>query len=228
MNPAPVSPLYERRTQLIVGSALLVLLATAVVQGLWTDRWGGRRDLEQALARLEQMPSAAGAWSGKPEEFDPEQADQAKRVGIAGLKRQRFARSPGGPPVSAILMGGRFGPLSVHTPDICYGSAGYVVLGAPARVELKCDDGSEAVFWTARFHKPNSPETPALRMFWGWNAGDGWLAPETPRWTFRMKPVLFKLYVAREMASPDEGPEGDGLAFLRTWLPELNKVLFAK
>ena len=30
------------------------------------------------------------------------------------------------------------------------------------------------------------------------------------------------------MASLDEGPEGDGLAFLRAWLPELNKVLLPK
>jgi hypothetical protein len=228
MTNASASPLQQRRTQLIVGSALLVLLASAVVQGLWTERWGGSGDLEQALARLEQMPRSAGPWSGKPTPFEPEQVEQARRVGIAGLLRQQFARPPGGAPVTAILMGGRFGPLSVHTPDICYGSAGYVVLGAPARVEFKCDDGSDAVFWTARFHKPNSPEVPALRIFWGWNASQGWQAPDRPRWTFRMKPVLYKLYAAREMASPTEGPEGDALAFLRTWLPELNKVLFPK
>jgi hypothetical protein len=228
MSNLPLSPLLQRRNQLILASALLLLLATAVVQGVWTDRWGGGDDLERALARLDQAPLTAEGWRGQSRDLESEQLEQARRVGIAGLSRRQFTRTTDGQKVWTILMGGRFGPLSVHTPDFCYGGAGYVMVGKPIRIELKRESGVVGAFWTARFHKPNSPEVPPLRLFWGWNASDGWKAPANPRWAFRMKPVLYKLYLARELASLDEPLDDDpGAAFLRAWLPELDRALFS-
>jgi hypothetical protein len=120
-------------------------------------------------------------------------------------------------------MGGRFGPLSVHTPDICYGASGYVVQGSQKPFEIKTADGSVARFWTARFVKPGAADAPSLRIYWSWNPGDSWQAPANPRWTFRMKPVLYKLYVTTR----DEAAEADvAVAFLRDWLPRLDQALF--
>ena len=223
----PPSPLRQPRNWRIVASALLVLVGTAVVQGVWTDRWSSKRDLEKSLAKLDDVPLTAGAWKGQRTELDPEVVDQARRVGIDGSVRREFKRPADGQAVSVILMCGRFGPLSVHTPDVCYGGSGYVMLGAPTRIELQCDDGREASFWTARFEKPKTQE--ALRLYWGWNAGEGWKAPGNPRWAFRMKPVLYKLYVARELNALNDPVEGDlGLAFLRSWVPALDRALFEK
>jgi len=223
---APSSPLRPSRNQLIVGSALLLLVGAAVVQGVWADRWSSKRDLEKALARLDQLPLSAGEWRGRTTELSAEVLDQAKRVGIEGAVRHEFKRTTG-QGVSVILMCGRFGPLSVHTPDICYGNAGYVMVGSATRIDVRCDDNREATFWTARFENPKTYE--GLRLFWGWNAGQGWKSPSNPRWAFRMKPVLYKLYVAREMNSLTEPLETDpGLAFLRSWLPALDRSLFEK
>ena len=99
--------------------------------------------------------------------------------------------------------------------------------GSAARIEVKCADGREAIFWTAIFERPKTHE--ALRLFWGWNAGEGWKAPGNPRWAFRMKPVLYKLYVAREITSVKDTLEGDpGIAFLKGWLPTLDQSMFEK
>jgi hypothetical protein len=228
MTPTP-SPLRQPRNQLIVASAMLLFVVTAVVQGIWTDRWNGKQDLQKALAKLDHAPLSAGTWTGRLAELDAEMLDRARRVGIDGSIRREFRRTPDGQNVSTILMCGRFGPLSVHTPDICYAGAGYVILGLPTRVDIPRSDDREATFWTARFHKPKSPEAVPLRLFWGWNSGDGWKAPDNPRWTFRMKPVLYKLYVAREMGSLDDPLKSDpGLAFLQSWLPELDRTLYEK
>ena len=44
-----------------------------------------------------------------------------------------------------------------------------------------------------------------------------------------MKPVLYKLYVAREITSVKDSLEGDpGIAFLQSWLPALDQSLFEK
>src|SRR2546429_261782 len=71
---------------------------------------------------------------------------------------------------------------------------------------------------------PRGP--PPRGVVGGWSAGRGWLARKMPRWTFRREPVLYKLYVAREMSRPDEPVESDPcFAFLRAWLPRVNAVL---
>ncbi len=217
--------LGDRRLAPLAG--LVLLLAVAVVHGLWTDRWNDGSDLERALARLDNLPREAGAWTGRDQPLDDEQADAVRRVGVARLIRRQFTRPDDPRGVSVVVMGGRFGPLAVHTPDVCYGGAGYVMAGKPACVEVSRADGVTSHFWTARFHRPAASETPPLRLFWGWNSSEGWQAPDNPRWAFRMKPVLYKLYVAREMNSLDEPLEQDpGVAFLRDWLPELDRTFF--
>jgi hypothetical protein len=227
MKAALADWLRRREQWLVLTSALILLLGAAAVHGLWTDRWGGRRELEDALARMSAIPLEAVEWRGQEQAGDPEKDDAAARVGIARIARRQFTRMADGAAVSVIVMGGRFGPLSVHTPDVCYGGAGYTMSGKPARLEFTCADGSRAVFWTAVFHKTQSPEVPPLRIFWGWNTGNGWEAPGNPRFAFRMKPVLFKLYAAREMASANEPLDQDAAsALLKSWLPLLNRTLF--
>jgi hypothetical protein len=220
-----VNMLHGKTSAFAVATAFLVLVGSAVVQGLWTNRWTQDSDLECAVSCLGDIPLSAGPWQGSVQELEAEKAEAAKRAGIPGIVQRRYVNDRQ-QAVSVILMAGAFGPLSVHTPDVCYGTAGYVILGKPTRVEVELED-EKAEFWTARFHKPNSPETPPLRIVWGWNCGEGWQAPDNPRWTFRREPALYKLYVAREMTSLDEPLEKDPtLEFLRTWLPELDVALF--
>ncbi len=206
-----------------VGAALALLLAGGVVHGLWSNRWGGDADLEEAAARLAGVPRVVGDWEGTEHALDAERLTRAEAAGHLF----RLYRDGDGGAVSVLLLSGRFGPLSVHTPDLCYGGAGYEMVGAAVRHELRLDDGRTAEVWAARFHKPQSPADPPLRVLWSWSAGEGWRAPKWPRWEFRMKPVLFKLYVAREMERLNEPLAGDpGLAFLRAWLPKADGVLF--
>jgi hypothetical protein len=224
MASALMNILRDKRLPLAAG--LVLLVGAAVVHGLWTDRWNDGQDLERALARLDWIPLNADPWKGRIETIEEEQADAAARVGIPRIVRRQYVNETTHQAVSVILMCGRFGPLSVHTPDVCYGAAGYVIQGRPERLEVAQDDGGTAVFWTARFHKPNAPATPPLRIIWGWNASSGWLAPDNPRWTFRRKPVLYKLYLAREMTTLKEPLDEDpSIPFLRSWLPELDRAL---
>jgi hypothetical protein len=226
MTAALADMLRRHERRLALTAAFVLLVGSAVVHGLWTDRWSSGRDLEAALNRLDAIPLVAPHWRGRVQELDDEQAQTAARVGITKIARRVFA-DESEQRVTALLMCGRFGPLSVHTPDVCYGAAGYAMYGRAERVEVKPEEGKAATMWVATFHRPRSPESPPLRVIWGWNAGQGWLAPGNPRWTFRMKPVLHKLYVTREMTSLDEPLSQEPcLALLRAWLPELDRTLF--
>jgi hypothetical protein len=206
-----------------VATGMVLVLAAGLVHGLWTDRWSDNADLEAAAARLREVPRDIGDWAGQDQEIDPARVARAE---AAGILSRTFA-GPDGQKVSVVLLCGRFGPLAVHTPDICYGGTGYEMLGAPARFNVPLSGTSSAEVWTARFHRPESPGGAPLRVVWAWSAGKGWLAPTMPRWTFRREPVLYKLYVAREITRPDEPAEQDPcFAFLRAWLPPVNAALF--
>jgi hypothetical protein len=206
-----------------VFAAVGVIVAAGVVHGLWSGRWSDGREVRAAVERLHEVPLAVGDWQGREQ---PTDEGTAAYAGIAAYLRRFYLREAQNQGVLLILMVGPFGPLSVHTPDVCYSGAGYELFGQPVRHTLSVG-GRPIELWTARFHKPGSPGTTPLRIFWGWNAGDGWKAPGWPRWTFRMAPVLFKMYLAREMARIDEPLDTDPcLAFLAEWLPQADPALF--
>jgi hypothetical protein len=100
-------------------------------------------------------------------------------------------------------------------------------VGAKVAYTLQAD-GLErpAEFWTARLRKENTAVPQYLRLFWSWCAAGEWKAPASPRVTFAGQPVLYKLYVVRPAGAADEPLDDDPcVAFLRHWLPEVNKAL---
>ena len=59
--------------RLALAAGLVLLLGAAVVHGLWTDRWGNGRELETALARMEQTPLTPSGWTGHELPVEEEQ-----------------------------------------------------------------------------------------------------------------------------------------------------------
>jgi hypothetical protein len=204
---------------LLTGLALLSL--AALVHGVWTGRWQPSHALEEAVARVRDVPLSFGDWRG--EELPPDREAFA-RAGAVGYWMRQYRNGQTGEAVTVLLMCGRAGKMAVHTPDLCYGGVGYEVVGEPAR-EAVPGVSPAAAFWGARFRKPGPAGDSALRIHWGWRARGAWEAPERPRWHFAGAPFLYKLYVVRDATA--DGPEGDAsLPFLQALLPELEKTLF--
>jgi hypothetical protein len=208
-----------------LGVAFLVLVVTGLVHGLWTGRWHTSHDLELAAESVHDVPLAVGDWEGKAEESDAESFQQAGAAGY-WTRRYRF----GDEQVTVILMCGRPGRLSVHTPNDCYRGAGYeMVERAPVRQTVRSGKGGEAgEFWTARFQKADGATASQIRIYWAWKAAGSWQAPDQPRWVFRGNDFLYKLYVIREAADDDVGPTADpAQTFLSQMLPALRQSLFS-
>jgi hypothetical protein len=205
------------------------LFATAVVSGLlvaggylhgrWTDRWGKPVEPEIAAARYHALPMTIGDWDGQNVETKQSPSD-----GLAGTLQRRYVNRKTGQVVSVLLVCGRAGPTSIHTPDVCYGASGFNV-ATPHRLGV---DGVKGEFWTADASRQRATEESRVRLFWAWSDGSGWTAPDDPRRTFARRPVLHKLYVLRELDSLDEPLKDDACqAFLQVLLPELERTLFA-
>lgn len=206
-------------------AAIAVVLSSGVAQGLWSHRWIASRDLEIAVTRLDRVAMKVGDWEGQDQEFDRRQLEQAE---IDGYVMRRYKHRRSGASVSVLLVCGRTGPIAVHSPDICYAGAGYVLAADPVRkaVEL-AGSGPPAEFWRGDFAKQHALAPLNLRIYWSWSNGGPWKAPDNPRLAFAGSPVLYKLYVIHESSggaarSADTDP---GVVLIQALLPGLAKSL---
>ncbi len=117
--------------------------------------------------------------------------------------------------------------MAVHTPDVCYRGAGFELAGEQAEQTVELGGGAgKAQLWSACFRQNGKAAGTELRIWWAWNAGDGWQAPATPRLAFGGAPYLYKLYVVRETTG-EAGRDEVTPALVRALLPALQKSLFS-
>lgn len=212
-----------RTAQLAAAAAFLIL--AGLVRGSWTDRWTTSRDVEEAVARLRHVPKEFGDWKGTDQEMDPRQIKQAE---AAGYLSRRYENRRTGAAVSILLLCGRTGPMTHHTPDICYPSSGFELVTTPGRGPLLRVDGSArpVEMMMATLFKPGVVPID-LRISWAWSATGGWRAPDNPRWTFASSRKLYKLYIIRDLSTGSGGGREDhGFEFMKEFLPQLDRALF--
>src|SRR5689334_4408569 len=114
-------------------AALLLVVGAGLIEDLWINRYGSSAELESAVARLESLPLKVGAWEGEPLTLDEK---QITRAGVRGYLLRRYVHRATGRALTVLLVCGRPGPVSVHTPDVCYASAGYTMPEPPVRESL--------------------------------------------------------------------------------------------
>jgi hypothetical protein len=214
---------------LYAGTAALILVAAGIVHGFWTDRWTASVDLNEAADLLQDIPLVVGDWEGEEIEVKPGGAGP----GVTGCIQRRYFNRHLGVTVVLALVNGRPGPVATHTPEVCYGASGYKVAHREV-VEVPLDKkGPSAQFWTSDAVRTKVTEETKLRLFWAWNAGQGWAASEDARQQFpRFRhPVLHKLYVLRDISGTGETGKSTSkdepcLVFLQALLPVLDRKLF--
>jgi hypothetical protein len=199
-----------------------VVAAQGFVAGRWTGRWGASERVREAAGRLAGLPSRCGEWEGRDLEVNPRHQAMAE---VDGCLLRSYSNVSGGVTLSLLVVCGRPGPIGSHTPDVCYRGAGYDLLTPQHEVSVD-SGGGMARFWHADFRQRNTPIPRHLRIFWAWSDGRAWEAAEHPRLKFGTSPVLYKLYVVRELAVEGEPVESDpALAFLRRLLPVLEPAV---
>jgi hypothetical protein len=202
-------------------AAVVAVLLTGVVHGVWTDRWS---TLEAATtARLECLPMTLGDWKGQDVEID------RRFLGpVTGCIHRRYVNQRNGVAVSLTLVSGRPGPVAIHTPDVCYVASGFRPASAEKFVPRLDPSLPAAEFMTAQFVKSKSAEQTNLRVFWSWNADGRWVVADTPRFAFAPYRVLYKLHLVRELAVAGEPLDDDPcVQLMQQLLPELQKTVFS-
>jgi len=213
------------RSSLPLISFAALVLAAGVIHGVRTYRWHPSADLETAAARLDKVPAEFGDWRG---EIVPLDDNDLGRSGIRGHSSFRYHNLVTGEKVSLLIVCGRSGRISVHTPDVCYATAGYKAAGDKYPKTIKVERNRTESIWAQRFKAPTTSEfhSSEIEVNWAWSAGKDWVAPENPRWALSGAPILYKLYVVRDVyESAADQKKDPSVSFLQTFLPELEKIL---
>jgi hypothetical protein len=208
----------------ITSLTIAVILATGIVHGIWTGRWEFSDEPGASVARLSNVGMELGNWQGQTLDSESQQLGDA-----SGCLLRRYTNRLTGASVTLFLLCGRPGPVAIHPPDSCYAAGGYEI-APPSQFQASTEPGATpAEFRVARMRKKRVGEQNQLRVFWSWNDGTGWRVPANPRWTFASAPVLFKLYLVRELPDFEEPLDDDpGIDLMRSLLPELDRVLFTR
>jgi hypothetical protein len=206
-------------------AAAVVIVATGIVHGVRSDRWGNSTVLNLAVQRMQHLPAAVGDWQGQVIEPD---ADEVDLSGSAGCVIRRYTNRQTGDSVLVVLLCGRPGPVSIHTPDVCYSAVGFRPIAAPATWQPEDAGGKGSdQFMRGRFHKDGLTKSEELDILWSWSATGTWSAPNDPRVTFAPQPFLYKIYLIRQTLGQGESAHQDPVqSFVSTFKLELNRALF--
>lgn len=204
--------------------SLVIIVLAGVVHGDLSGRWGASEELRRAVGRLDAIPETIGSWKSTNFELDP----QAVQIGeIAGYVARRYVNGDG-MQLTMMIVCGRSGPISAHTPEWCYGGAGFHAEKANVTDQVRVSDGRTASYWRNQFVKERAAVPERLEICWAWNAGNGWQAPENPRLAYAPDRHLYKLYVVRDASADRDGQEEleARMMFLKELLPHVDAALF--
>lgn len=198
-------------------------LFSGYLQGRLRNRWGTPADLVAAAQLLEATPTEFGNW--KLTKQAPLSDNVARMLECAGYVSGSYVDQTTGEVVSAVVLLGPPGPISVHTPEICYSSHDYTQTGERERQEVPNAASSATAFWTLTFHA-NNLNGDRLRVYYGWSDGSQWTAAPRPRTTYAGQPLLYKLQLAANLADDAKpGTDDSGIRFLRDFVPVLQRQL---
>lgn len=198
-------------------------VAVGAIHGRMTLRWGHRADMLAAAALLEDMPTQCGDWRMKAS------ADMSnseiEMLRCAGYVARQYVNEKTGESVSLGIVFGPPGPISEHTPEVCFSTREYTKLGARQRIALPTPaNAAEAdEFWGVDFRK-NGIASANVRVYWGWSSGGAWSAPEKPKRAFAGSRHLYKIQLSTTVLSGVRGvmpsaPDDSCGRFLEEFLP---------
>lgn len=174
---------------------------------------------ESELFKIEfPIPGASKDWSVHSLDLS---ASDKKKAGIRECVMRRYIHRATNQEVSLLLVTGRGGPISVHTPEVCFEGSGYTLIGDKVRYAHQDDALKQADFWVADFQKNRAFNSERLRIYWSWYAQGKWQAPENPRMEFSRLPVIHKLYLIHRIrhAERDSG-NNPCLPFMRAFVDQ--------
>lgn len=208
-----------------IGLAVVVAMTVGVgmVHGKYSNRWGKPPDMAGAAERVRGLPETIGDWEMRDSsEFGD---NVVKQLQCAGYVNRVYVHRKSGDTVSVAMLVGPPGPISVHTPEVCYPSMNLEILQKAETQKIE-SDGASNEFSSVLF-RSRGLEAEKLRVWYSW-ANDGrWQVPKlSPRMAFSGSPMLFKIQVAAPVEGDGKEDADPCRAFINDFVPIARNQVF--
>lgn len=214
----------NRRWLMAVTIALAGTLGTGYLHGRMTNRWGLRQDAQLAAEQLRvALPAEAGPWRLRREEPFPRAVVQVLQC-PAHISRV-YEHPQTGDVVTVAVIVGPPGPVSVHSPKVCYSSRDYTIDGPCREVAFTDAAGQTHTLWELSLKVNDLAQVP-LKVLYGWSTGQRWQATSQPRFRFGGLSHLYKLQLSVTQHPASEAIQFDAAEdFLNHFLAQLQPRL---
>jgi hypothetical protein len=200
-------------------------LFTGLMHGKLTNRWGVPKDMKEAAARFEKIPSQFGDWRLATQDELPDRVIEL--LDCEGHLNATFVNDTTGEIVNMFIVLGPPGPISVHTPEVCYSSKDHTITEDRVAVAIEGPEGTENEFWALTL-RSNKVTADIIRVYYGWGNELVWTAPYSPRISFGGESLLYKIQLAAHLPPDTDLETNDSCKnFLEAFVPALNPVLLA-
>jgi hypothetical protein len=214
-----------KRSYILLGVVLAFALTilSGVLQGRMRNRWGPSPDTVHAADKLAEVPKQFGNWRLKSSDKLGEAVE--RELECVGYFVRNYQNQATGDLVSVTLLLGPPGPISVHTPEVCFGTRNYQALGKREEVAIRGADGEGDRLW-ALSYKANNLRGDMLRVYWAWSIGKHWSADADPRFKHAGQPYLYKIQLSSPLpAGADLQADDPCKKFLEDFLPAARKCM---
>jgi hypothetical protein len=200
---------------------VVLTVATGVLQGMMSNRWGPSNAMREAGERLGNIPTKFAAWEmASSGQLEQEAQDQLE---CTGYIQRAYVNRESGDQISVVVLVGPTAPIAIHTPEICFGSQDNQLLGPRRKTNIRTSTGEEQTFWKASF-RTKGIDSQLVAVYYAWTAGDRWTAPEYPRFSFATQPYLYKIQLVCNVLEGN-AIDNAGTRFLADFVPVLQKHL---
>jgi hypothetical protein len=207
---------------------MALTLAGGLLEGHIRNRWGPSETMLAAAEKLAEFPHEFGGFQNNRWQMQASQTmsqDVIDTLECTGYFVRTYANPRTGESVNVFVIVGPAGPISVHTPEICYSSQDYVNRSPRECVAITDDAQANDEFWALSF-KSKDVRGDVLRVYYAWSTGNHWRNPNDARYAFAGWPYLYKVQLAATMPPGADLKKGDTCqSFLRDFVPVARQYL---
>jgi hypothetical protein len=213
--------------QLYIGTAIAVLILSMITiyVGVKTARWTNFSGLDEARARLHELPLTIGDWKANGEN-ELLEADVTSLQIQNGYISRRYKNTKTQFEVYITIMIGKTGIVVVHSPEICFGGRDYkkdekgrIPVQFPI-LDFVGKPTDENTLWKVKFVN-NSARGGVISFYYGASVGNGWVAEENPRMKFSGFRYAYKIQVQ----AAEDGQDDIAKMFLSDCLPTIQNYI---
>jgi hypothetical protein len=196
-----------------------MIAGSANYDGRFSDEAAAKAEaMAQAAEHLSLLPLQIGPWQGDERPVADEEA--MRRGGAVRYLYRTYKLAAADETINVLLLCGKPGPLSVHTPEVCTAGVNY----AADPNQRKWSPAADAEFTWQTFSS-RVDGRPNLEIAWAWSTDGRWLSPQVPRLTFGLEPFLYKLYLVRS-CNRESAPSPSMNRLLADLVPAMRNSVF--